>query len=94
MTTCNQERARALAPSPSEAARVDVDIQIPIGESLSFGREDTVQELTESSVKEFDEMVLPVGESGSRRGDTSCCEIYNVWVLTVFWAHGLVVFSF
>ena len=34
-----------------------MDTQVPLGESEPFGREDTVQELTVSSIKEFDEMV-------------------------------------
>merc|ERR1719261_2376392 len=35
----------------------DVDTEMPYGELEPFGREDTAQELTESSVRESDEMV-------------------------------------
>jgi len=46
--------------TPEEPVRVngiDVDTEMPYGELEPFGREDTAQELTESSVKESDEMV-------------------------------------
>lgn len=36
---------------------IDVDTDMPYGELEPFGREDTAQELTESSIKESDEMV-------------------------------------
>jgi len=48
-----QESAGA-APSNSG---IDIDTAMPYGELEPFGREDTAQELTESSVKESDEMV-------------------------------------
>jgi hypothetical protein len=35
----------------------DIDTEMPYGELEPFGREDTAQELTESSIKESDEMV-------------------------------------
>merc|ERR1719480_605630 len=50
-------RAYDPAPSASDSSRVDIDTQMPFGELEPFGREDTAQELTESSVKESDEMV-------------------------------------
>jgi hypothetical protein len=37
--------------------RFDIDTEMPYGELEPFGREDTAQELTESSIKESDEMV-------------------------------------
>jgi hypothetical protein len=39
------------------AEGIDIDTMMPYGELEPFGREDTAQELTESSVKESDEMV-------------------------------------
>jgi hypothetical protein len=50
-------RVPAPAPSAADTSRVDVDTQMPFGELEPFGREDTAQELTESSIKESDEMV-------------------------------------
>merc|ERR1719198_1539264 len=45
------------APSPGAEATVDMDVEMPYGDLEPFGREDTAMELTESSVKESDEMV-------------------------------------
>jgi len=45
------------AEEPVRATGIDVDTEMPYGELEPFGREDTAQELTESSVKESDEMV-------------------------------------
>jgi hypothetical protein len=39
------------------SGEVDIDTEMPYGELEPFGREDTAQELTESSIKESDEMV-------------------------------------
>jgi len=44
-------------PTPVEQKGIDIDTQMPYGDLEPFGREDTAQELTESSVKESDEMV-------------------------------------
>lgn len=41
----------------NEGGRIDIDTAMPYGELEPFGREDTAQELTESSIKESDEMV-------------------------------------
>lgn len=43
--------------TPVEEKGVDIDTQMPYGDLEPFGREDTAQELTESSVKESDQMV-------------------------------------
>jgi len=43
--------------TPVEEKGIDIDTQMPYGDLEPFGREDTAQELTESSVKESDEMV-------------------------------------
>merc|ERR1719506_397217 len=42
---------------PVESKGIDIDTQMPYGDLEPFGREDTAQELTESSVHESDEMV-------------------------------------
>jgi hypothetical protein len=44
-------------PTPIEDKGIDIDTQMPYGDLEPFGREDTAQELTESSVRESDEMV-------------------------------------
>jgi hypothetical protein len=67
------EPSAAAAPSPAHAATpavardheatpveekgIDIDTSMPYGDLEPFGREDTAQELTESSVVESDEMV-------------------------------------
>eukprot|EP00747_Dinoflagellata_sp_TGD_P124467 gnl/TRDRNA2_/TRDRNA2_173990_c3_seq7.p1 gnl/TRDRNA2_/TRDRNA2_173990_c3~~gnl/TRDRNA2_/TRDRNA2_173990_c3_seq7.p1 ORF type:complete len:354 (+),score=108.99 gnl/TRDRNA2_/TRDRNA2_173990_c3_seq7:64-1125(+) len=43
--------------TPVSDSGIDVDTEMPYGELEPFGREDTAQELTESSVRESDEMV-------------------------------------
>jgi len=43
--------------TPVEEKGIDIDTQMPYGDLEPFGREDTAQELTESSVKESDGMV-------------------------------------
>jgi len=43
--------------NPVQEKGIDVDTSMPYGELEPFGREDTAQELTESSIKESDEMV-------------------------------------
>jgi len=43
--------------TPVEEKGIDIDTQMPYGELEPFGREDTAQELTESSIRESDEMV-------------------------------------
>jgi len=43
--------------TPVEEKGIDIDTSMPYGDLEPFGREDTAQELTESSVKESDEMV-------------------------------------
>jgi len=47
----------AKAEEPCDDKDIDIDTEMPYGELEPFGREDTAQELTESSVKESDEMV-------------------------------------
>jgi len=47
----------ASAPTPVQEKGIDVDTEMPYGELEPFGREDTARELTESSIKESDEMV-------------------------------------
>jgi len=43
--------------TPVHETGIDIDTAMPYGDLEPFGREDTAQELTESSVKESDEMV-------------------------------------
>jgi len=43
--------------TPVQEKGIDIDTQMPYGDLEPFGREDTAQELTESSVTESDEMV-------------------------------------
>lgn len=43
--------------TPIEHEGIDIDTAMPYGDLEPFGREDTAQELTESSVKESDQMV-------------------------------------
>lgn len=43
--------------TPVESKGIDIDTAMPYGDLEPFGREDTAQELTESSVKESDGMV-------------------------------------
>jgi len=43
--------------TPIEGKGIDIDTQMPFGDLEPFGREDTAQELTESSIKESDQMV-------------------------------------
>merc|ERR1719510_341909 len=46
------------APTGDDTAEnLDVDVQMPYGDLEPFGREDTAQELTESSIRESDAMV-------------------------------------
>jgi len=45
------------AVMPIEEKGIDIDTQMPYGDLEPFGREDTAQELTESSIKESDGMV-------------------------------------
>merc|ERR1719453_96274 len=47
----------ASVETPVQEKGIDVDTEMPYGELEPFGREDTAQELTESSIKESDEMV-------------------------------------
>lgn len=47
----------AVEATPVEEKGIDIDTSMPYGDLEAFGREDTAQELTESSVKESDEMV-------------------------------------
>jgi uncharacterized small protein (DUF1192 family) len=42
---------------PCDHDGIDIDTEMPYGELEPFGREDTAQELTESSIRESDEMV-------------------------------------
>jgi len=56
------EQATETDSQPSTASAADddgikTDMQMPYGDLEPFGREDTAQELTESSIKESDEMV-------------------------------------
>merc|ERR1719217_2046642 len=43
--------------TPVQEKGIDVDTEMPYGELEPFGREDTAQELTESSIQQSDEMV-------------------------------------
>ena len=43
--------------APSSNKALDIDTQMPFGQMEPFGREDTAQELTESSIAESNEMV-------------------------------------
>merc|ERR1712039_1098788 len=45
------------AETPVKDSAIDIDTAMPYGELEPFGREDTAQELTESSIRESDEMV-------------------------------------
>lgn len=45
------------AATPVSKEGLDIDTEMPYGDLEPFGREDTAQELTESSIKESDEMV-------------------------------------
>eukprot|EP00928_Gymnodinium_smaydae_P060287 TRINITY_DN4390_c0_g1_i1.p1 TRINITY_DN4390_c0_g1~~TRINITY_DN4390_c0_g1_i1.p1 ORF type:complete len:212 (+),score=49.60 TRINITY_DN4390_c0_g1_i1:88-636(+) len=68
-TTVTSAAAFAAQPQPPAAVApvqpvaapvggsVDVDTEMPYGDIEPFGREDTAQELTESSIRESDEMV-------------------------------------
>jgi len=49
--------AQAEEPTPVSSKGIDIDTQLPYGDLEPFGREDTAQELTESSVTESNEMV-------------------------------------
>jgi len=60
--TVKRAKVAKAAPSDDEVTPVqekgiDIDTAMPYGDLEPFGREDTAQELTESSVKESDEMV-------------------------------------
>lgn len=48
---------RAPTPKPSLAGPPDVDAAMPYGDLEPFGREDTAQELTQSSMRESDAMI-------------------------------------
>jgi len=52
-----QLRAGGHEATPVEEKGIDIDTAMPYGDLEPFGREDTAQELTESSVRESDEMV-------------------------------------
>merc|ERR1719163_728104 len=47
----------AAEENPVEQKGIDIDTEMPYGELEPFGREDTAQELTESSITESDSMV-------------------------------------
>jgi len=48
---------RQMKATPVREKGIDIDSQMPYGDLEPFGREDTAQELTESSVRESDQMV-------------------------------------
>jgi len=52
-----KDSVAAAEDTPVQEKGIDVDTEMPYGELEPFGREDTAQELTESSIKESDEMV-------------------------------------
>merc|ERR1719301_438865 len=52
----HQDEVREVTPYKDDSD-IDIDTQMPYGELEPFGREDTAQELTESSIRESDEMV-------------------------------------
>jgi len=63
-TSGGNVRESAVEPSVSDdevpcdkGDGIDIDTEMPYGELEPFGREDTAQELTESSIQESDEMV-------------------------------------
>mmetsp|Transcript_8699 Transcript_8699/g.15662 ORF Transcript_8699/g.15662 Transcript_8699/m.15662 type:complete len:227 (-) Transcript_8699:146-826(-) len=51
------QAAAPTAPAAPKGPYLDVDTEMPYGNLEPFGREDTAQELTESSMKESDAMV-------------------------------------
>jgi len=51
------EAKAAAEVTPVQEKGIDIDTAMPYGDLEPFGREDTAQELTESSVRESDEMV-------------------------------------
>lgn len=51
------QRTSISSSSASSSPAIDVDTEMPYGELEPFGREDTAQELTESSIRESDSMV-------------------------------------
>jgi len=59
LVALHAEQSEPPEPSPpsSSGGAIDVDTAMPYGDLEPFGREDTAQELTESSIKESDEMV-------------------------------------
>merc|ERR1719162_2406337 len=52
-----RKAARSEKPSPVEEKGIDIDTEMPYGDLEPFGREDTAQELTDSSIRESDQMV-------------------------------------
>eukprot|EP00929_Paragymnodinium_shiwhaense_P085436 TRINITY_DN4583_c0_g4_i1.p2 TRINITY_DN4583_c0_g4~~TRINITY_DN4583_c0_g4_i1.p2 ORF type:complete len:351 (+),score=96.31 TRINITY_DN4583_c0_g4_i1:72-1124(+) len=54
---CEEEPAPPACPAPCAGSGIDIDTEMPYGDLEPFGREDTAQELTESSITESDEMV-------------------------------------
>merc|ERR1740121_3153277 len=52
-----EKRVGSQEVTPVERKGIDIDTAMPYGDLEPFGREDTAQELTESSIKESDEMV-------------------------------------
>lgn len=57
-TPIEEKRADTVVEAtPIEEKGIDIDASMPYGDLEPFGREDTAQELTESSVQESDQMV-------------------------------------
>lgn len=52
-----QDQSDDQAATPVRENGIDIDTAMPYGDLEPFGREDTAQELTESSIKESDQMV-------------------------------------
>jgi len=58
VAVADEASATDACPAPcSQTGGIDIDTEMPYGELEPFGREDTAQELTESSIRESDAMV-------------------------------------
>ena len=94
MTTCNQKRAllhRHLQKLPELMWTFGCHSE---SQNLSFGREDTVQELTESSIKKFDEMVYQLERAAVAEETRAAARYTTFGSLIVFWPTVSLCFSF
>merc|ERR1719482_1516752 len=62
-----EEVQEAGEATPVEEKGIDIDTAMPYGDLEPFGREDTAQELTESSIKESDSMVDQLERAEEKR---------------------------